>query len=73
MVELLAEAAIARGIDTFVATYIAGNRPVTALLDLVGHIDRRQISQGIAEIAVHLDRDRVTRAVRALDSDPPPT
>jgi GNAT superfamily N-acetyltransferase len=73
MVELLAEAAIDRGIDTFVATYIAANRPVTALLDLVGHVDRRQISQGIAEIAVHLDRDRVTTAVSALDRDPPPT
>jgi hypothetical protein len=72
MVELLAEAAIDRGIDTFVATYIAGNQPVTALLDLVGQVDRRRISQGIAEIAVHLDRDRVATAVRALDSGPPP-
>ena len=73
MVELLAEAAIDRGIDTFVATYIADNRPVTALLDLVGNLDRRQISQGIAEIAVHLDRIRVAAAIRALDTETPTT
>jgi RimJ/RimL family protein N-acetyltransferase len=58
MVELLARAALERGIDTFTAMYLAENRPVTALVNLAGDTGERLIRQGIADIAVRLDRER---------------
>lgn len=67
LVEILAEAALDRGIRTFSALYLAENRPVTALLDLVGGGRRETIRQGFAEAAVALDRAEVAAAVRQLD------
>jgi RimJ/RimL family protein N-acetyltransferase len=62
MIELLAQAALERGIDTFTATYLAENRPVTALVNLARDTGERLIRQGIADIAVRLDRDRPSAA-----------
>jgi RimJ/RimL family protein N-acetyltransferase len=59
MVDLLARAALERGIDTFTATYLAENRPVTALVNLAGAAGRRLIRQGIADVAVRLDQQRL--------------
>jgi len=66
MVEMLAEAALDRGIRTFSALYLAENRPVTSLLDLVGGGKRQTIRQGFAEAAVALDRADVAAAVQQL-------
>jgi GNAT superfamily N-acetyltransferase len=65
MIELLARAAVERGIDTFTAMYLAENRPVTALVNLAGDPGSRLIRQGIADIAVRLDRER------GADPEPP--
>jgi GNAT superfamily N-acetyltransferase len=70
LVELLAQAALDRGIHELSATYLAENRPVSALLALTGGTGSRLIRQGIAEVAVALDRAEVQAAVRKLD---PPT
>jgi RimJ/RimL family protein N-acetyltransferase len=67
LIELLAEAALQRGIHAFVATYLAENRPVAALLELAGGAGRQRITQGIAEVMVELDRERVADAVRGLE------
>ncbi|GIE29725.1 hypothetical protein Ait01nite_027700 [Actinoplanes italicus] len=73
LVEVLAEAAMDRGIRAFSAYYLADNRPVTALLDLVGSRDRTSVHEGFAEAAVALDRDSVTAAVENLTAEPPPS
>jgi RimJ/RimL family protein N-acetyltransferase len=70
LVELLAQAALDRGIHEFSATYLAENRPVAALLALTG-AGRQLIREGIAEVAVALDRERVETAVQALESPAP--
>ncbi|MGA5299564.1 GNAT family N-acetyltransferase [Nucisporomicrobium flavum] len=67
LMELLAEAALDRGIHTFSAYYLAENRPVAALLDHIGGSGRRTIREGFAEAAVALDRNRVQAAVDRLD------
>ena len=67
LIELLAEAALERGIHAFAATYLAENRPVAALLDLAGAAGRQRIRQGIAEVMVELDRERIGDAVRGLE------
>jgi RimJ/RimL family protein N-acetyltransferase len=54
LVELLAEAALARGIHQFSAYYLAENRPVAALLAHAG-AGRNLIRRGIAEQAIALD------------------
>ncbi|MGW3101223.1 N-acetyltransferase family protein [Streptomyces sp. NPDC001100] len=69
LVELLAQAALERSIHTFTASYVAENRPVTALLSLADLTAPRTIGQGLAESEVELDHDNVTAAVRALDTD----
>jgi GNAT superfamily N-acetyltransferase len=69
MIELLALAALERGIDTFTATYLAENRPVSALVNLAGDAGQRFIRQGIADIAVRLDRERLA-ATRDEDGEP---
>jgi GNAT superfamily N-acetyltransferase len=56
LIQMLAAAAIDHGIHTFTATYLAENRPVAALRALAGENGRQLIRQGIAEIAVPLDR-----------------
>jgi RimJ/RimL family protein N-acetyltransferase len=69
MVTLLARAAVDRGIDTFTAMYLAENRPVTALVNLAGGAGQRLIREGIADIAVRLDRERLAAA---REEDEPP-
>lgn len=68
LVEMLAQAALDRGIHTFSAYYLAQNRPVAALLGLAGDAGQPQIKQGIAESAVALNRDSVTAAIREIDA-----
>ena len=58
MIEMLARAAVDRGVGTFTASYLAENRPVTALVNLAGDTGQRLIRQGIADVAVRLDRER---------------
>jgi GNAT superfamily N-acetyltransferase len=66
LVELLAAAALDRGIHEFSASYLAENQPVAALVALTPG-SKRRICQGIAEVAVALDRERIDAAVRALE------
>jgi len=56
LVELLAEAARERGIHEFTASFLAENRPVVKLVRLAGPAGRQVIREGIAEVAVRLDR-----------------
>ncbi|MBW6436914.1 GNAT family N-acetyltransferase [Actinoplanes hulinensis] len=70
LVEVLAEAALDRGIHAFSALYLADNRPVTALLDLAGTRHRDSIREGFTEAAVALDRAAVTAAVQRLLDGP---
>jgi RimJ/RimL family protein N-acetyltransferase len=67
LVEMLAAAALDRGIHTFSAVYLAENRPVAALRALAGGPGRSLITQSIAEFAVALNRAQVTAAIRDLD------
>lgn len=71
LIELLAQAALDRGIHELSATYVAENRPVSALLALTGGTGRQLIRQGIAEVAVALDRAQVEAAVRDLEPPAP--
>jgi RimJ/RimL family protein N-acetyltransferase len=71
LVELLAQAALERGIHEFSASYLAENRPVGALLALAHGAGRRMIHEGIAEVAVALDPRDVQEAVQALEPPAP--
>jgi RimJ/RimL family protein N-acetyltransferase len=71
LVELLAQAALDRGIHEFSASYLAENRPVEALLARAGGAGRQVIRKGLAEVAVALDRERIEAAVQALEPPPP--
>jgi RimJ/RimL family protein N-acetyltransferase len=71
LVEVLAEAALDRGIRSFSAYYLAENRPVTALLDLVGSRDHASVREGFVEAAVALDRASVMAAVENLATGTP--
>jgi hypothetical protein len=62
------EAALERGIDTFTATFLADNDPVTPLVRLVGP-DVRRYREGIAEFSSALSREKVEQALRALPHD----
>jgi GNAT superfamily N-acetyltransferase len=62
LVELLAEAALDRGVHTFTVTYLAENRPVASLVAATGG-GRQQIRSGIAESVIALDRARVEAAL----------
>ena len=53
---LLAKAAAERGIHTFTASYLAGNRPIAALVEQAGGLGTQVIKQGIAEFSVALDQ-----------------
>jgi len=64
LVELLAEAALDRGVHTFTVTYLAENRPVSSLVSGATGPGLRRIRDGIAECAIALDRERVEAAVR---------
>jgi GNAT superfamily N-acetyltransferase len=59
LVDLLAEAALDRGIDSFTASYLADNLPVAALLAEAGGASL--VREGIAESEVALNRDRLDR------------
>jgi GNAT superfamily N-acetyltransferase len=72
LIEILAQAAVDRGIDTFTATYQAENRPITALVNLAGDAGSRLIRHGIADIAVRLDRERIAGAARDDRGSSPP-
>jgi RimJ/RimL family protein N-acetyltransferase len=50
----LAKAAAERGIHTFTASYLAQNRPVTALVEDAGGLARQVIKDGIAEFSLTL-------------------
>jgi GNAT superfamily N-acetyltransferase len=60
MIMLLAKVAVAHGIHTFTAAYLAGNRPVAALVDDAGGLGHQVIRQGIAEFSLALDRQGPT-------------
>lgn len=64
LVELLAQAALDRGIHTFTATYLAENRQVASLVQEAGGSGRQRVRAGIAECAIGLDRDRLAHALR---------
>jgi len=66
LVEMLADAALDRGIHTFSAYYLAVNSPVTALIGHAGAGGRQMIREGFAEAAVALDRAGVAAAVHDL-------
>jgi RimJ/RimL family protein N-acetyltransferase len=68
LVELLAQAALERGVGEFSAYYMAENRPISALLALTGGTGRRLIHEGIAEVIVALDREKIRAAVLSLDT-----
>jgi RimJ/RimL family protein N-acetyltransferase len=70
LIELLAQAALDRGIHEFSASYLAENRPVAALAALTGGAGRQMIHEGIAEVAVALDREQVEAVVQTLDAPP---
>ena len=67
LVEMLALAALDRGIHEFSAIYLAENRPIAALLATIGATGQQRIRQGIAEVAVQLDREPVDAALRAFE------
>jgi GNAT superfamily N-acetyltransferase len=62
LVELLAEAALERGIYEFTASFLAENRPVVELVRLAGPVGRQVIREGIAEVAFRLDREPIEAA-----------
>jgi GNAT superfamily N-acetyltransferase len=66
LVELLAAAALDRGIHEFSASYLAENQPVAALVARTPG-GKQRICQGIAEVAVALDRERIDAAIRAFE------
>lgn len=71
LIEMLAEAALDRGIHSFSAYYLAENRPVAGLLGLAGVAGRQMIKQGLAEFVVALDRASVAAAIRELGASFP--
>jgi len=54
LLRMLARAATERGIHTFTGTYLAGNRPVTALINEADGPASQVTSRGIAEFSVPL-------------------
>ena len=63
MIEMLAEAALERGIHSFGASYLTGNRPVVALTGLAGDVQNPRVWRGVTEVAVQLDRKYLTSAI----------
>ncbi|MEU7909413.1 GNAT family N-acetyltransferase [Actinoplanes sp. NPDC049118] len=66
LIEMLAEAALDRGIHAFSAYYLAENQPVSALLALAGSGGRQTIKEGFTEASVALDRTSVKAAIQRL-------
>ncbi len=56
LILLLAKAAAERGIHTFSASYLAENRPITALVQDAGELGTQVIELGFAEFSLALDR-----------------
>ena len=54
LLRVLAQAASERGIQTFTGMYLAGNRPVEALINEAGEPANRVTSPGVAEFSVPL-------------------
>src|SRR5512146_3172927 len=54
LLRVLAQAASERGIHTFTGMYLAGNRPVEALINEAGEPANRVTSRGISEFSVPL-------------------
>jgi RimJ/RimL family protein N-acetyltransferase len=54
LIRMLARAASERGIHTFTGTYLAENRPVTALIHGVGELADQAVSHGVAKFSVML-------------------
>jgi RimJ/RimL family protein N-acetyltransferase len=67
LIELLAEAALERGVHSFGATYLAGNQPIAAIVELAGGLGQGLIRQGVAEVAVALDEEKIAAAIHELD------
>jgi RimJ/RimL family protein N-acetyltransferase len=65
LIEMLAEAAVDRGIHAFSSLYLAENLPVAALLARAGGAGKQTIKDGIAEFVIALDRERIAAARRA--------
>lgn len=59
LIELLAQAALERGIHSFGASYLAENRPIEAMLAHSGI--KHLIAHGVAKADVDLDRERDIR------------
>jgi GNAT superfamily N-acetyltransferase len=70
LIELLARAALDRGIREFSALYLAENRPVAALLRHAVPSGRQLIHAGFAEVVVALEREQIETAVKTLDEAP---
>jgi RimJ/RimL family protein N-acetyltransferase len=60
LIMLLAQAAAEHGVHTFSASYLAGNRPVAALVEDANGLSKQVIKQGIAEVSLALDHRRLT-------------
>ena len=58
LIQCLAKAAAERGIHSFSASYLAGNRPVAALVEDAGGLGRQVIERGIAEVSFALAPQR---------------
>ncbi len=71
MIEMLAAAALDRGVTTFSAYYLAENRPVAALLGLAGGSGTQVIRDGFAEVAVALNDREVPSDDRAVSDTQP--
>jgi RimJ/RimL family protein N-acetyltransferase len=72
LIELLAQAALDRGVHAFGASYLAENRPVATMLAHAGTGAKLFIKQGIGELAVDLDRTQPGwNSSRRSDEDTP--
>jgi GNAT superfamily N-acetyltransferase len=71
LVEMLAEAALERGVHSFGASYLADNQPVAALVGLAGGSANRKVWRGVAEVAVQLDRAPATAVQASAGARPP--
>lgn len=70
LVHLLAEAALARGISSFTASFLADNQPVAALLADAGAGGAGSIADGIAQLQVALAGSTEPADTPAVGSSP---
>ncbi|HEY7596180.1 MAG TPA: GNAT family N-acetyltransferase [Actinophytocola sp.] len=64
LVEMLGRAALERGVHSFGASYLAENRPISAMLDHSAGGVTQLISHGVTEAAVDLEKRRAGRRER---------